>query len=177
MRASLLAAIGSTLALAACATTPAADSGGGIYYLREGMVNGINPSIMAIWDMQVEVMDDYGNFDPALMDDGKWAALVGHARELERQAALMTSADRYVAADPMGTLTDPPEGTDLVAIQQRLDTNTAAYRAMSRNLEQHVGLLVSAAEARDAEALTTLVNDTQPVCKACHDVFWYPEEY
>lgn len=172
----ILALAGLGLTLAACATTPATDAGG-TYYLREGMLNGINPPIMAIWDMQVEVMDDFGNFDPALMDEAKWAMLVGHARALERQAEEMAGAERYVAADPMGTLTNPPEGTDLVAIQQRLDSNTAAYRAMSQNLVRHVGELVTAAEARNAEAVTTLVNDTQPVCKACHDVFWYPEEY
>ena len=41
----------------------------------------------------------------------------------------------------------------------------------------HTGQLRQAALARDAARVTTLVNDLQPVCKACHDVFWYPEEY
>lgn len=164
--------------LAACATTATAPASEETpYYVREGMVNGLNPSIMAIWDMQVEVMDDYGNFDPALMDDAKWESLLANARELQHQSALMGEATHFVAADPNGTLTDPPEGTDLVAIQQRLDAQGDLYRAMSMTLAGHAGQLVIAAEARDAERVTTLVNDTQPVCKACHDVFWYPEEY
>lgn len=175
---SALGASALAFTLAACATTataPAADDTP--YYVREGMVHGLNPSITAIWDMQVEVMDDYGNFDPALMDDAKWDSLLANARELQHQSALMGEATRYVAADPDGDLTDPPEGTDLAEIQARLDAQPELYRAMSMTLAGHAGQLVIAAEARDAERVTTLVNDTQPVCKACHDVFWYPEEY
>lgn len=164
--------------LAACATTATDPASGETpYYVREGMVHGLNPSITAIWDMQVEVMDDYGNFDPALMDDAKWESLLANAQELQRQSALMGEATRYVSADPNGTLTDPPEGTDLAEIQARLDAQPDLYRAMSMSLAGHVGQLVEAAEARDAGRVTTLVNDAQPVCKACHDVFWYPEEY
>ncbi|WAT17603.1 hypothetical protein OZN62_11840 [Aurantiacibacter sp. MUD11] len=175
-----LGAAGLALTLAACVTTPATAPAADAetpYYVREGMVIGLNPSITAIWDMQVDVMDDYGNFDPALMDDAKWTALLANARELQHQSQLMGEATRYVAADPNGTLTDPPVGTDLVAIQQRLDEQEDLYRAMSMSLAGHAGQLVLAAEARDAERVTALVNDMQPVCKACHDVFWYPEEY
>jgi len=172
----VLAIAGLGLTIAACATTPLADASG-TYYVREGMVNGINPPITAIWDMQVEVMDDYGNFDPDLMDADKWASVKSHAAQLQIQAERMASAERYVAADPAGALTDPPEGTDLVAIQARLDASAQAYRAMSISFRNHADQLLAATQQQDAEKVTMLVNDMQPVCKACHDVFWYPEEY
>lgn len=172
----MLAIAGLTFVAAACASTAPGHTDG-TYYVREGMVIGLNPSITAIWDMQVEMMDDFGNFDPALMDDSKWAALLDHARELERQSQAMAHATSYVAADPAGMLTTPPEGTDLVAVQARLVANPALYRAMSTSLAGHAGQIVLAAEARDTARVTALVNDMQPVCKACHDVFWYPEEY
>ena len=171
-------ALGVSLALAmtACVTTTASTPAG-TYFVREGMVNSINPPITAIWDTQVEVMDDYGNFDPALMDAGTWAALKGHAARLQIEADRMAHAERFVAADPDGELTEAPEGTDLVAIQGRLDANAQAYRAMAIAFRNHADQLLTATQEEDAQALTTLVNDMQPVCKACHDVFWYPEEY
>lgn len=164
------------LAITACATTTA-SSPSGTYFVREGMVEGVNLPITAIWDMQVEVMDDYGNFDPDLMDADKWAAIKSHAAQLQIQAERMASAERYVAADPDGQLTEAPEGTDLVAIQGRLDANAQAFRAMSVAFEGQAAQLLLATQEQDAEKVTQLVNDMQPVCKACHDVFWYPEEY
>lgn len=147
------------------------------YYVREGMVNHINPPTEAIWNMQVEVMDDYGNFDPDLMTQEHWANLYAASRQLAMESERMARADIYVAADPAGTLTAPPEGTDLDAIQGRLSQNGAAYQAYSQALAGHAASLVEAVDARDTERVTELVNNMQPVCKACHDVFWYPEEY
>lgn len=170
-----------TLALAVAAfaltTTAAIAATDGTYFVREGMVNEINPPIMAIWDMQVEVMDDDGNFDPDLMDEAKWAALLEQSRALNAAAQAMAAAPAYAATDPLGTLGDAPEGTDLAAVQARLAANPDAYRALAQALAGHTTALVAAAQARDTAAVTQLVNDAQPVCKACHDVFWYPEEY
>lgn len=183
MRHTILIASAAAALLAACAanpngaTQPQAEATSDIYYLRAGMVEEINPPMEAMWNMQVEVMDDYGNFDPALMKPQHWANLQAHANGLVAAADRMVSASAYVAANPDGQYTDAPLGTDLAAIQQRLDTNTAAYRAFSQNFARHAGQLQEASRAQDAEAVTQLVNDMQPNCKACHDVFWYPEEY
>ncbi len=175
----MLAIAGLTLVVAACISPPPSSEGGtsATYYVREGMVNHINPPTEAIWNMQVEVMDDYGNFDPQLMTAEHWAELYAAANQLAMGSHRMANADVYVAADPNGNLADPPVGTDLVAIQGRLDANTGTYQAFSRAMAGHADQLVAAVEARDTAEVTRLVNDMQPVCKACHDVFWYPEEY
>ena len=83
-----IAAIGTALiAIAACAPvpdsspTPVTDP----YYVREGMVHAINPPTEAIWNLQVEVMDDYGNFDPALMTDAHWALLNAQSEPIARR--------------------------------------------------------------------------------------------
>ena len=164
------------VALIGCATVPAATTGEATYFVREGMVGQINPPITAIWDMQVEVMDDEGNFDPALMTADTWAALKSHAANLDIQAAKMAGAERFVAADPAGDLTEAPEGTDLAAIQQRLDTLPQAFRAMATAMRAQTAQLLLTAQAQDAARVTQLVNDIQPNCKSCHDVFWYPEQ-
>ena len=58
--------------LAGCAVTADAPSPDRVatpdpvYFVREGMVNAINPPTEEIWAMQTQVMDDEGNFDPAL---------------------------------------------------------------------------------------------------------------
>lgn len=178
----LIASAGAAL-LAACTTNrdgaaaPHAQAGADVYYVRAGMIEQVNPPMEAIWNMQVEVMDDYGNFDPALMTQQNWAQLQAHARALAAAADRMSNASAYVAANPDGPYADAPEGTDLAAIQMRLDSQTAAFRALSQNMARHAAQLVAAADAKDAETVTQLVNDMQPQCKACHDVFWYPEEY
>ena len=171
-----IALAASVAALIGCATLPAANTGEATYFVREGMVNQINPPITAIWDMQVEVMDDEGNFDPALMDADKWAALKSHAANLDIQAAKMAVAEHFVAADPAGELTDAPEGTDLAAIQQRLDSSPQAFRAMAAAFRAQTAQLLLAAQEQDAARVTQLANDIQPSCKSCHDVYWYPEE-
>lgn len=183
MRHTLLIATAGAAVLAACAATPdAADqpqasAAGDTYYLRAGMIEEINPPMEAIWNMQVEVMDDFGNFDPALMTPQTWADLQGHAQGLAAATQRMATASTYVAANPDGPYTDAPVGTDLAAIQQRLDRDKAAYRALSENTARHAEQLLAATRAQDAAQVTQLVNDMQPQCKACHDVFWYPEEY
>ncbi|MFB0613855.1 cytochrome c [Aurantiacibacter poecillastricola] len=182
MRHSILMVSAGTALVAACVANPdgaveTAAAGSDIYYLRAGMIEDINPPTEAIWNMQVEVMDDLGNFDPALMTEQHWIDLENHARILASASARMALADAYVAADPSGPYTEAPVGTDLAAIQQRLDANPEAYRAFATNLGEHTERLLSAARSRDAGMVTQLVNDLQPNCKACHDVFWYPEEY
>ncbi len=183
MRQTLPIAAAAAALLTACtanpdgAAQPQAEAAADVYYLRAGMVEQINPPMEAMWNMQVEVMDDYGNFDPALMTPQTWSELQAHARGLIAAAERMATAGSYVAADPDGPYADAPEGTDLAAIQMRLDANGAAYRALSQNMARHAAQLVEAAEAQDAATVTQLVNDMQPQCKACHDVFWYPEEY
>ena len=165
------------LGLAVFGTVAAANAAtDATYYVREGMLGEINPPITAIWDLQVDVMDDDGNFDPKLMDDAKWATVVEQARTLDAAAKVMAAAPSYAATDPHSTLGAAPEGTDLVAIEARLAANPEAFRALAQALTTNTTALVAAAEARDTVALTQLVNDAQPVCKACHDVFWYPEE-
>ena len=164
------------LVLLAAGCFTAASAATDTYFVREGMLNQINPPITAIWDLQVEVMDDDGNFDPKLMDDAKWAALIEQARTLDTAAQKMAAAAGYAATDPNSNLGAAPEGTDLAAVEARLAANPDALRALAQGLATNTTAMVAAAEARDTAALTQLVNDAQPVCKACHDVFWYPEE-
>ena len=168
--------------LSGCAATTASPPNAtpavtGSYYVREGMVNRINPSATAIWDLQVDAMDDEGNFDAARMDAATWRSLSQAARALHSEAQRMANAQSYSAADPDGSLGPAPEGTDLAAIQTRLTANEAGYRSFSRAFESQAADMVQAIEARNTQDLTRLVNDMQPTCKSCHDVFWYPEEY
>ena len=164
-------------AMAGCTAAPPQPAQPEIFYVREGMVNAINPPIEAIWNLQVEVMDDYGNFDPDLMTAAHWEALNDAARQLEGAALIQAHAETYVATAPQSTLPPVPEGTDLDAVQARLTANPQAYSAFAEALARHTTQLREAVDARNPEAITRLVNDTQPTCKACHDVFWYPEEY
>lgn len=146
------------------------------YAVREGMVTAINPAITAIWDLQVEVMDDNGDFDPSLMSDENWANLLAASQQLADATAAQANAPSYIAQDPNSTLEPADETTDLAAIQARLDEKPEVYRAMSQAMSGHAAQLVAAVQARDTAKISTLVNDAQPMCKACHDQFWYPED-
>ena len=145
------------------------------YYVRDGMVEVIDPAANAIWNIQVDAMDDYGNLDPAKMDGAHWSAIEDAARKLDAEAHRTANAGSYIVADPASTRPPPPEGTDMAAIQARLTANEAGYRSFGRALALHTGKMVEAARARDAQSMTRLANDLQPMCKSCHDVFWYPE--
>lgn len=184
MRSVPKAAFGTALiAVAGCATAPSTAPTPTPtivihpYYVREGMVYAINPPTEAIWNLQVEVMDDYGNFDPALMTDAHWASLDAQSALLLAAAQDMAVASSYASHNPAGNLGDAPEGTDLAAIQGRLAANPQGYNAFATGLADHADQLFQAVKARDTELITRQINDMQPVCKACHVVFWYPEEY
>ncbi|MWV29099.1 cytochrome c [Aurantiacibacter rhizosphaerae] len=163
------------IALAGCVAAPAIIPD--TYYVREGMVHAINPPTEAIWNLQVEAMDDYGNFDPALMTQARWDALDAASAQLLSASQDMAAAGSYASHDPAGNLGDAPEGTDLAAIEARLKANPQSYNAFAVALANHAQQLSAAVDARDPEWITRMANDLQPVCKACHDVFWYPEEY
>lgn len=169
------------LALAGCtAAIPSPDrvaAPDAVYFVREGMVNAINPPTEEIWAMQVQTMDDNGNFDPALFQPGQWEALADAARRLDEAARAMQAADRYASHDPDGELPPAPEGTDLAAVQAPLEANPQAFNAYATALANNTAQLSRAVEARDPAWLTRMVNDLQPTCKACHDAYWYPEEY
>ena len=163
------------LALAGCAPVIKESAAADIAPLRASMVEAINPPTLAIWDLQVEAMDDVGNFDPALMDEARWASADRSARELAAAARALAAADGWIVAAPGSPYAQNAEGIDVALIQSYIDANPAAFGAYAQALARHADGLVAAAEARDTAALTEAVNGLQPVCKACHDSFWYPE--
>lgn len=175
MRITAKLALGLALVATGCATVPSIVTD--TYFVREGMVHAINPPTEDIWNLQVEVMDDYGNFDPALMTEAHWTQLDQASTMLLAASEDMTVASTYASHNPAGELGDAPEGTDLAAIDARLQSNPQAFNAYAVGLQNHVTQLREAVETRDTEWITRMVNDLQPVCKACHDTFWYPEEY
>lgn len=169
----VLVLAGMTLAAAACATAPEAPAGES-YYVREGMVQSINPPMEEILALQTAAADAGGNFDAARMNEEHWSQLYLAANRLAFMSQRMVEADRYLLAHPSSATPPPPTGVDHAAIQRRIDADPDAFRALAQAQAARSGELVEAVVLRDLAAIDRLTDETQAACQTCHEAFWVP---
>lgn len=164
------------LVAAACGGALAEDgAGGGTLYVRSEMQGPVNEATNALWDIGNNAMGDDGAMDPALMDEGKWAALAGAADRLETASNRMAEAGAIRAAIPGHEADVEPGAYSMEDVQSYIDADPAAFRLMAKALAQHAAKIGAAAKARDAEQAGSLVGELDQVCETCHAKYWYPE--
>lgn len=168
--------------LLACALAPLVVGGmalasAGALDVRAAMQQGINAATMEIWDVGNSAMDDVGGLDPEQMTSESWARLEAAAEVLRGVAIDMHSAETIVAASPENMPdADEPGAVSMEDVQRYIDADPQGFRDAALALAEHAGLLVGAAQARDAQAAGDLVAMLDQVCEVCHAQFWYPEQ-
>ena len=170
-------ALAATLgALAACQTAevtvrePVVDT-------RVAMVAGVNPAVATIWDITNAAMDEGGELDPALMDDGAWTRLREAAQTLEEVSQEMAAARIIRAGGPNLINGEVPAGAASRAeIQAMIDADPDGFRAEARDLAERARLLVDAARARDFAAAGHRAGEIDAPCQSCHTRYWYKQD-
>lgn len=154
-------------AASALAQSPAFD-------VRAAMQQGINPAMLAIWDVGNSALNDEGGIDPALMDDDKWAKVAEAADQLVAVGEGMAAAGRFIAASPDNSEVAEGEIT-MAAVQRHIDTDPDGLKQMAAAFAEHSGRLAAAARANDAATAGDLIAEMDGVCESCHARYWYPE--
>jgi cytochrome c556 len=162
--------------VALCEVALAAATGG-VLDVRQTMQAGVNAATMEIWDVGNNAMDDAGGIDPEQMSPERWAQLETAAQSLKDIALAMHDADGFIAASPENTPEEgEPGAVSMADVQRYIDADPDGFRAAAQGLADHAGLLVDAAQGRDAKAAGGLVAQLDQVCEVCHAQFWYPDQ-
>lgn len=143
--------------------------------VRATMQQGINPAMLAIWDVSNNAMNDEGNLDAALLDAGKWAAIATAAEQLSATGRAMEAGENFVAAAPGNMEVGEGEIT-MEAVQKYLNADPDSFRLLAARFAEHADKLAASAKAQDAATAGALIADMDAVCESCHAQFWYPEE-
>jgi cytochrome c556 len=162
-----------TGALAFVAATALAQAPA-ITNVRIAMTQNINPSMLEIWEVTNNAMDEDGGLDAKQMDDAKFDILVYSAGRLAEAGRTMAGWQAPVAAGP-NNRTVSEDQVSMDHVQHLLDADPAGFRAKAVAFAEHSEKLVAAARARDAVATGTLVGEMDAVCEACHAQYWYGE--
>ncbi|MBT2135054.1 cytochrome c [Croceibacterium sp. LX-88] len=142
--------------------------------VRIAMTQNVNPSMLAIWEITNNAMDENGGLDAAQMDEAKFDNLAYSAGRLAEAGRTMATWQSPVAAGP-NNRTVSEDQVSMDHVQHQLDADPAGFRAKAVAFAEHSEKLVAAAKARDVAATGTLVSEMDAVCEACHAQYWYGE--
>lgn len=146
----------------------------GAFDVRSAMQQGVNPAMLAIWDVGNNALNDEGGIDPALMDDAKWASVAEAADRLAEVGKGMAAAESFIAAAP-GNREVADGEIAMAAVQQHIDADPAGLKQMAAAFAEHSERLAAAARAKDAGTAGGLISEMDGVCETCHARYWYPE--
>lgn len=161
------AALGA-FALSAAAQSSSVD-------VRAAMQDGVNPAMLAIWDVGNNAMNDTGGIDPALMDADKWANVAASAEQLAAVGRSLEAGQSFVAGAPDNR--EVAEGEiAMETVQGYLTADPETFRLLAGQFADHADKIAAAAKARDAATAGELINQMDAVCESCHLQYWYPEQ-
>jgi len=173
----VLLAVMVALLMSACArtatpTTPASPLQP-LASIREIMEAETDPSADALWDSVQITVTTAGEDRHQPRTEEEWKAVRRNALILIESTNLLVMEGRHIV--PAGF--QPPTGeADPRILQQRLDSNRAAFNGFAQTL-RGIGIKTLAAiDAKDTEQLFQLGGDIDEACEACHLVFWYPSD-
>ena len=163
-----------TIAAAACTTTPATSPSSDVVDVRQTMVDSINPSALAIWEIGNNATNADGAPDPAAIDAAAIARLHEAATSMSDTAKRLAEARYNRASGPDLVGGKVPEGVaSREQIQAAIDANPDGFRAYSRVMQGQADAIVAAADAKDTATLAQLVTSFDGACQACHEKYWY----
>lgn len=157
---------------AACATIPEPRPGSR-FELRPAMQQRLNPSVLSIWEVTNNAVDDDGQLDPAQIDAAEWQQVVSGAETLAAMAHEMATAETIIAAASNNSAVRPGE-LSMAEVQRLLDSDRGGYRQLSGDLATLADKIAAAARARDARKTDRLAAQLNDTCASCHARFWHP---
>jgi hypothetical protein len=141
--------------------------------IREIMEAETDPAADAVWDSVRITITTAGEEDKQPRTEKEWNAVRVSALILVESTNLLLMQGRHIVKPDFHV---PAGEADPRILQQRLDSNRAAFDGFAQALRD-VGLKTLAAiDAKDSDRLFQLGGEIDQACEACHVVFWYPPD-
>ena len=141
--------------------------------IREIMEAQTDPAADALWESVQVTVTTAGEDHHQPRTEAEWRAVRRSALILIESTNLLLMDDRRIVAPSFKV---PPGEADPRVLQQRLDSNRAAFNGFAQAL-RGIGLKTLAAiDAKDTDKLFEVGGEIDEACEACHLVFWYPPD-
>lgn len=132
-----------------------------------------DPAADAVWDSVRITITAAGEEDKQPRTEKEWNEVRHSALILVESTNLLVMQGRPIVRPDFHVPAGEP---DPRVLQQRLDTNRAAFIGFAKALRE-LGLeTLTAIDAKDADRLFRLGGEIDEACEACHVVFWYPPD-
>lgn len=133
------------------------------------MSGWINDASNAIWDVRNSARSETARLDPARIDDADWLKLEEASRSLEIHFRRLANA---------GTVNVENEGAQQPGfarqdqIQSRIDADPEWFRKISLQMADNAQELNAAAQARNPQRASDLIENLNEPCQTCHTRYW-----
>lgn len=141
--------------------------------IKEIMDAEVDPAADALWESVGTTVTAAGREDKQPRTPEEWQALRRSAITLIEATNLIVMDGRRIAPADAARVAGEPS---TAVLQQRLDTNRAAFVGFAQTLRQVSLKTLAAIDAKDPERLFDAGAEIDEACEACHLVFWYPPE-
>lgn len=154
--------------LASCETTRSSAEGRELG-THAAMRGWIDQASHVIWDFRSRARSETQRIDPTLVDDQDWLKLTEASRSLEfhfRRLARLRSVPIEMHAS------EQPDFPSQREIQSRINADPAWFRKVSMEMADNARELSLAAEARDPQRASDLIENLNQPCQTCHTRYW-----
>jgi len=140
--------------------------------IRELMDSEIDPAADFIWASVASISTVAGLEERQPRTDEEWLEVRRRAITLIEATNLLVMKGRRVSAKYEAASGARELDTDQV--QQKIDSNRAAFVALAQRLQDTGLQTLAAIDAKDPVALFDLGGTIDEACESCHVTFWYP---
>lgn len=143
--------------------------------IQEIMKAVVEPASNGVWKLPASINDPNAKATPA-QKDADWVAVRHAAVALTESANLLAMPGRKTVAAGGKIQDEGVEGNlPSAEIQKRIEADPAKFRKYAKGLQDATLGIMSAIDARNADALTDKGGAIDEACEACHKEYWYPQ--
>ena len=163
------------------ATTAAASPEASPYLvtstIQDIMQSVVDPNADALWESVATISDEHGVTEKQPRTPEEWLEVRHKAIAVIEGANLLVMPGRRVVAEGK-TLEDADVEGILKPdeIQKLLETERATFIERAHGLHSAATAVLTAIDAKNAQALSDAGGALDEACEACHVKFWYPNQ-
>jgi len=143
--------------------------------IKDIMDSMVDPSGDFMFESVMQIADEKGVREKAPHTPKEWEEVRHHIFVLLEAPNLLVMDGRKVA-QPGEKAQNPSVELQPEQIQQKIDSDRAAFIRRARRLQDSAAQALKAVEARDKDALLVANDKIDKACENCHLHYWYPND-